>query len=175
MLITVPTAEALNQQASMTTAAMETMTAHLPAIWTLIALTAITAIIVANAATKEAGPERQTNEARRKKTSNKGKGRGRSATPNRTSIGDLKRKAQNEMDEAHADGRATLETTLARTWEEIQQSARQRFRGFEDQAWANFNEKTKVEAKGIRAFYERMEAMEDADSRSHLPTDDNCP
>jgi hypothetical protein len=25
------------------------------------------------------------------------------------------------------------------------------------------------------AFYERMEEMEDADSRSHLPTDDNCP
>jgi hypothetical protein len=61
------------------------------------------------------------------------------------------------------------------TWEEIQQSAWQRFKGFEDQAWANFNEKTKVEAKDFKAFYERMEEMEDADSRSHLPTDDNCP
>ena len=76
MLITVPTAEALNQQASMTTAAMETITAYLPTVWTLVALTAITAIIIANAATKEAGPEKQTNEARRKKPSIKGKGRG---------------------------------------------------------------------------------------------------
>ena len=42
------------------------------------------------------------------------------------------------------------------TWEEIQQSAWQRFKGFEDQAWANFNEKTKVEAKDFKAFYERM-------------------
>jgi hypothetical protein len=79
------------------------------------------------------------------------------------------------MDEAHADGRATLEITLTRTWEEIQQSAWQRFKGFEDQAWVNFNEKTKVEAKDFKAFYERMEEMEDADSQSHLPTDDKCP
>jgi hypothetical protein len=169
MMITVPTAEALNQQA------METIAAYLPTIWTLVALTVITAIIIANAATKEAGPERQTNEARRKKPSTKGNGRGRSATPKRTSIGDLKRKAQNEMDEAHADGRLTLETTLARTWEEIHGHAWQRFKGFEDQAWTNFNEKTKVEAKGFKAFYERMEELEDADSGSHLPTDDECP
>ena len=79
------------------------------------------------------------------------------------------------MDEAHADDRLTLETTLARTWEEIHGHARQRFRGLEDQAWTNFNEKTKVEAKGFKAFSEQMEEMENADSRSHLPTDDNCP
>jgi hypothetical protein len=170
-----PTAEALNQQANMTTTATETMTAYLPAILTMIAVTAITAIIIAAAATKEAGHEKQTNVPKQKKPSNKKKGRSRSATPNRMSIGDLKQKSQNEMDEAHADGRANLETTLARTWEEIRQSAWQRFKGFEDQALTNFNEKTKVEAKGFKAFYERMEEMEDADSRSHLPTDDNCP
>jgi hypothetical protein len=45
----------------------------------------------------------------------------------------------------------------------------------EDQAWANSSDKTKVEAKNSKAFYERMEEMEDADSRSHLPTDDECP
>ena len=107
--------------------------------------------------------------------STKVRSRGRSATPNRASIGDLKRKAQSEMDEAHADERATLETKLTQTWEEIQQSAWQRFKGFEDQAWAKFNDKTKEQAKDLKALYERIEEMEDADSRSHLPTGGECP
>ena len=51
----------------------------------------------------------------------------------------------------------------------------QRFEGLEDQAWTNFNEKTKVQAKRFKAFYEQMEEMESADNRSHPPTDDKCP
>ena len=121
----------------------------------MLALTAMIVIITAKDTAKVDGPKRLTKES----PSTKGSSRGRSATPNRASIGDLKRKAQSEMDEAHADGRATLETKLTQTWEEIQQSAWQRFKGFEDQAWANFNDKTKVEAKDLKALYERMEEI----------------
>jgi hypothetical protein len=57
-----PTAEALNQKANTLTTMTETMTAYLPTILTMIAIAAIMAIITTTAATKEAGPEKQTNE-----------------------------------------------------------------------------------------------------------------
>ena len=120
----------------------------------MIIITAILTVYINADTAKEPRPEKQNNERKQQKT--KEARRNRSATPNRGSVKKLKEEAQNDMDEEHSEGRLALETTLAKTWKEIHEHARQRFKVLEDHAWTNFNERTKTQAKGFKAFYKQM-------------------
>jgi hypothetical protein len=178
MLIAGPTTEALNQQAGMMTTGTETMTAYLPTAWTIIAIAAVSAVIVviATTAMKESGREKQTNVPKRKEPNDKRTNiRGSSATPKSTRIGNHKSGYMQKMTEAHAEGREIMETELTKTWEEIQRIAQVKFLLLAEHTRAPFDEKTKKEDENARAQFRELEDKEEAERRSHAPTDEECP